>query len=292
MKNYTILYNPHAGNGRGKENAQELRQILPGDKLAFYDMTQIPAYQEFFSDLPQDTQVVICGGDGTLNRFLNDTAALRLPESLLYYPGGSGNDFLRDVAQEESSKLLPLKDYIAALPKVTVNGKTYEFLNGIGYGIDGYCCQVGDEMREKSTKKVNYTSIAINGLLFHYKPTNAVVTVDGEKHTYHHVWLAPTMNGRYYGGGMMPTPAQSRLNPDGTVSTMVMYGKGKLKTLAVFPSIFKGEHIRHDEMVEVLTGHHIRVEFDRPTPLQIDGETIPDVTFYEVSGRGGSAARQ
>ena len=45
-------------------------------------------------------------------------------------------------------------------------------------------------------------------------------------------------------------------------------------------------------MVDVLTGHHIRVEFDRPTPLQIDGETIPDVTFYEVSGRGGSAARQ
>lgn len=65
-------------------------------------------------------------------------------------------------------------------------------------------------------------------------------------------------------------------------SAMVMYGAGKLKTLAVFPSIFKGEHVRHGEMVEVLTGHNIRVEFDRPTPLQIDGETIPDVTSYEV----------
>lgn len=137
-----------------------------------------------------------------------------------------------------------------------------------------------------------YTSIAINGLLFHYKPTNAVVTVDGETHTHHHVWLAPTMNGRYYGGGMMPTPAQRRLNPDGTISTMVMYGKGKLKTLTVFPSIFKGEHIRHNEMVDVLTGHHIRVEFDRPTPLQIDGETIPNVTSYEVSGHGSCAAGQ
>lgn len=63
------------------------------------------------------------------------------------------------------------------------------------------------------------------------------------------------MNGRYYGGGMMPTPTQRRLNPDGTMSTMVMYGKGKLKTLTVFPSIFKGAHIRHNEMVEMLTGH-------------------------------------
>lgn len=100
-----------------------------------------------------------------------------------------------------------------------------------------------------------YTSIAINGLLFHYKPTSAVVTVDGKTHPYHHVWLAPTMNGRYYGGGMMPTPAQRRLNPDGTISTMVMYGKGRLKPLTVFPSIFKGAHIRHNEMAEVLTGH-------------------------------------
>ena len=100
-----------------------------------------------------------------------------------------------------------------------------------------------------------YTSIAINGLLFHYKPTSAVVTVDGKTHTYHHVWLAPTVNGRYYGGGMTPTPAQRRLNPDGIISTMVMYGKGKLKTLTVFPSIFKGAHIRHNEMAEVLTGH-------------------------------------
>ena len=63
------------------------------------------------------------------------------------------------------------------------------------------------------------------------------------------------MNGRYYGGGMTPTPAQRRLNPDGTISTMVMYGKGKLKTLTVFPFIFKGAHIRHNEMAEVLTGH-------------------------------------
>jgi len=284
MQSYLILYNPQAGNGRGEENALTIQNILPEGNLTFRDMTQIGDYREFFSKLPRETSVVICGGDGTLNRFLNDTAGLPLQDDLFYYPGGSGNDFLRDVAQEGGPRLIRLKEYMEDLPQVTVNGKTYRFLNGIGYGIDGYCCQVGDALRESSAKKVNYTAIAIKGLLFHYKPTNAVVTVDGQKHTYKKVWLAPTMNGRYYGGGMMPTPAQDRLNPEGTVSAMVMYGAGKLKTLAVFPSIFKGEHVRHGEMVEVLTGRNIRVEFDRPTPLQIDGETIPDVTSYEVTG--------
>ena len=122
-------------------------------------------------------------------------------------------------------------------------------------------------------------------MLFHYHTTNAVVTVDGVKHEYKKVWLAPTMNGRFYGGGMMPTPNQDRLSEDGTVSTMVLYGSGKLKTLIVFPSIFKGEHIKHKEMVEVLTGHEINVEFDRPTALQIDGETILGVTSYKVTAK-------
>lgn len=90
------------------------------------------------------------------------------------------------------------------------------------------------------------------------------------------------MNGRYYGGGMIPTPKQDRLQND-TVSTLVMHGSGKLKTLMVFPSIFKGTHIKHTEMAEVLSGKHITVEFDRPTPLQIDGETIPGVTSYSVT---------
>jgi len=81
---------------------------------------------------------------------------------------------------------------------------------------------------------------------------------------------------------MMPTPQQDRLNPDETLSVMVYHGKGKLKTLAVFPSIFQGEHVKHTEMVKVFTGKDIKVKFDRPCPLQIDGETILGVTEYHA----------
>ena len=53
----------------------------------------------------------------------------------------------------------------------------------------------------------------------------------------------------------------------------------------VFPTIFKGEHVGHTEMVEVHTGHEIKVEFDVPCALQIDGETILGVTEYSVSAK-------
>lgn len=56
------------------------------------------------------------------------------------------------------------------------------------------------------------------------------------------------MNGRYYGGGMIPTPQQDRLAQPKQLSVMVFRSPGKLKALAVFPSIFKGEHIKHTDV--------------------------------------------
>ena len=285
MAAYTVLYNPYAGNGRGEENTRAIGEFLPGEEIDFHDMTKIEDYGEFFRLLPPETRVILSGGDGTLNRFINDTSGLDIPQDIYYYAAGSGNDFLRDLGRKPEDGPFPIGEYLRALPVVTVNGKQYRFLNGIGYGIDGYCCQVGDEQREKSTKPVNYTAIAIKGLLFHYHPANAEVIVDGVSHTYRKVWLAPTMNGRYYGGGMEVAPAQDRLNAAREQSVVVMYGSGKLKTLIVFPSIFKGEHVKHKEMVEVLTGHEITVKFDRPCALQIDGETVLGVTEYSVSSK-------
>ena len=242
--------------------------------------------------------VIVCGGDGTLNRFVNETEGISIQNALYYYAIGSGNDFARDLGKEQGGEpSYQINRYLKDLPTVTVNGQRRRFLNGIGYGIDGYCCEEGDKLREKSEKEnsnkpINYTAIAIKGLLFHYKPTNAIVTVDGKKYTYKKVWLAPTMNGRYYGGGMMPTPDQDRLGAQKKVTVMVMHGSGKLKTLMIFPSIFKGEHIKHTKTVELLSGNDIKVEFDRPTPLQIDGETVLNVREYTVKSALPSAEGQ
>lgn len=285
MADYTVLYNPLAGNGRGYEQAQELKALYPGKDLNFVDMTEMQDYAAFFEALPKDEPVIICGGDGTINRFINDSLAAGAEREILYYATGSGNDFLRDVGKNRGGKPFPINDYIKNLPVATINGRSYRFLNGIGYGIDGYCCEEGDRLRKVSDKPVNYTAIAIKGLLFHYKSTDAEVTVDGVTRKYKNVWLAPTMNGRYYGGGMMPTPDQDRLDNKGEVSVMVFHNPDKLKTLMAFPSIFSGEHVKRRDMVEVYTGHDIEVKFSRPTPLQVDGETISDVTEYTVSAK-------
>ena len=81
---------------------------------------------------------------------------------------------------------------------------------------------------------------------------------------------------------MKVTPEQDRFDPEGKVSFAVLHGTGKIRTLMIFPSIFEGEHVKHTEAVEVHTGNEVTVEFDRPMALQVDGETILDVSSYTV----------
>ena len=47
-----------------------------------------------------------------------------------------------------------ISSYIKKLPICEINGKRYRFINGVGFGIDGYCCEMGDEFKKKSKRKV------------------------------------------------------------------------------------------------------------------------------------------
>ena len=274
-----ILYNPIASAGGCENEARALMADYADSKLL--DVTKIEDFSAFVGQLEAEDEIILCGGDGTLNHLANAVREISLKNKIYYYPCGSGNDFGRDIGiQKEGKTPVCINQYLKDLPTVTVNGEERVFINGVGYGIDGYCCEEGDQLREVADKAVDYTAIAIKGLLFYYKPTNATITVDGNKYTYKKVWLAPTMFGRYYGGGMIPTPGQTRLNEEKTLSVLSFHGSGKLKSLIMFPSIFKGEHVKYKKHIQVLSGKEITVEFDRPTPLQIDGETVPNVTKY------------
>ena len=281
---YYVLYNPLAGNGTAEDSINHLPHD-PSAEIVKCDVTKIDCYSDFFSKLDTEDVIILCGGDGTLNRFMNGTDGLTLPSDILYFPAGSGNDFLTDVEKTKEESPFSIKKYIKDLPTVTIKDKTYRFINNVGFGIDGYCCEVGDKKKAESTKKVDYTSIAINGLLFHYEPTNATVIVDGVEHHFKKVWLAPTMKGRFYGGGMMACPEQDRNNPDGELSVLLFHGSGRIKTLVIFPSIFKGKHVKSKKVVTILTGKNITVKFDGPRTVQIDGETILGVTEYTACAR-------
>lgn len=279
-----VFFNPLSNNKKGSHAESDLRKIFNGRDVEFVDITTVKNASQEFARMKADDEVVISGGDGTLTRFADDIYDIKPVQKIFLYPCGSGNDFYNDIKGtcQLENKLIPLNKYIESLPEVSVNGIKRHFINGIGYGIDGYCCEEGDRIRAVSDRKVNYTLIALKGLLGGYHPCNAKITVDGVSKVYRKVWLAPTMIGRYYGGGMQITPMQNRLNEEKTVTCGVCHSASVIKILTVFPKIYKGNHVNHTEILEFRAGHDVTVEFERPTALQIDGETIRNVTSYTV----------
>ncbi len=277
---YHILYNPSSDNGRGGADEEAVEKLLAGSEIVKQNIISIDTQEYIRSETAPDDIILICGGDGTLNRFVNSIDVENVNRRIDYYAAGTGNDFFRDLGLARGVIAENINACITGLPRVTVKGKTYRFFNGVGFGIDGYCCEVGDRMRAAGKTDINYAGIAIKGLLFHFKPANATVTIDGKTTGYRKVWLAPTMKGRFYGGGMMPVPKQDRGDTEKKLSVLVWHGSGKLKTLSIFPGIFKGQHLKHSECCKSFSGKTVNVRFDRPCALQIDGETITGVEEY------------
>ena len=102
MANF-VLYNPLAGACKGEgwmEKISKAATTAYGEgQFTAFDITKLE-HTEFFADKTEEDSVMLCGGDGTLNRFANDTVDIEVKCDVLYYAMGTGNDFLKDIGKE------------------------------------------------------------------------------------------------------------------------------------------------------------------------------------------------
>ena len=288
-----ILYNPKSNCGKDFENVlNSVKDYYKNEEQNAVDITTVEDTKALFDTFDDSDDVVLVGGDGTLNVLCNNLRGYDIKNRLFLFKAGSGNDFLRDVElslEGDDAKVVQINEYINNLPVVTVKGKEYLFINNVGYGIDGKVCTAAEDERAKGKKEINYTTLSIKLLLTSYKSNGAKVTVDGVTKEFKKVWLAPVMNGLFYGGGMMPAPQQDRKGD--SLSCCVIHSTNAIQTLIIFPSLFKGEHIKYKKKVEVMSGREIKVEFDASQDVQIDGEIIRDVTEISAKKFGDCKSR-
>ena len=192
-----ILYNKLANNGNGKVSADELKAGLSGEsELVNVCETDV---KEWIKGLTAEDLCIICGGDGTLNRFANDIYGTEVPCDIVLSGAGTGNDFLRDIKEfYDSSDRPSIKKYIEKLPKVKVKDIECRFINGIGFGIDGMCCEEADKMKAAGKQKINYAGLSVKLMLFKYKCPKATITIDDKVVEYNKVWLASAFEGKQY----------------------------------------------------------------------------------------------
>ncbi|MBR2902173.1 MAG: diacylglycerol kinase family protein [Clostridia bacterium] len=276
-----VLYNPYSNSGDNDKQINDVMERFSSVSVQLMSVAEVDDPVEFFKGQHPGDETILLGGDGTLNRMINALDGY-VPENKLWlYKAGTGNDFINDVygGNAPDGTLLQINDYIRDLPEVMIRGKKYRFINNCAFGIDGKVCRVGDELKAKFKRRINYTLLAARVLLT-YKRSNAKITVDGVTYEFKDVWLAPTMNGRYFGGGMKVAPMQDR-NSD-NLTLVVFHSASLLRTFTIFPRIFGGSHVKFKQYFSSFQGKEISVEYDLPQDVQIDGEVIPDVLSYSV----------
>lgn len=272
---YCVLYNPKSGDNANLK--ARLDATMFGDEFYYISMPEVTDFKAFFEQITDN--IIICGGDGTLNYFINKIAGIPRRSHLFYFDTGSGNDFHTDVCGGERPYSIDI--YLENLPIVRFNNQNVLMLNGAGCGLDSYACFEGEKQRAKDHKPINYAKYVKRGLFGGFKPYNARITVDGAVYNFDKIWVDMIMNGKFIGGGIKIAPMQNRLN-NSTLSLIIGHTKSRVGAFGIFPSVLRGSHIKNTKTFQVLQGKYFKIECDRAMPLQVDGEIFPDVSSFEV----------
>lgn len=270
-----ILYNPLANGGHGTDGLKKLQAVFEAEEPASVDVTAVDT-GAFLRTLTKEDRVIVCGGDGTIHRLVNSLDGTVPAVPIYVWRFGTGNDFLRDVAEKTEDRVL-LNDHIRNLPVAEFHGQRRRFLNGCSLGVDAVVCAMMEENR-LHPKKSSYAMTALQAFFRRYKPVSGRITVDGQTREYKDIWMAGTMHGHYQGGGMNFAPDQDR---NGTwLCSIVWHGTSALGTLLRFPTLLVGLHTRFKGICEIRFGHTVTVELDQPTTIQLDGEVMENIRSY------------
>ncbi len=277
-----LLYNSLSSSLKGEEKAKEKADIL-SQRFPDLKLTNLVDldHDAFVFNLKSDDNVLLAGGDGSLNHFINAIHGIDLPCPFYLVPNGTGNDFAKDNADKiDDDGLIRLNELLHNLPCVEVNGKAYRFFNGTGLGIDGDTCNEANHQKEKGKKKISYVKIGLDLILKNYQTTTATVEINGKTYTFNDVFMASSMYGKYFGGGILIAKHQDRANKK--LTFFVAKAKGKIKTLLALNSVNNGKADKIPKTIQYFETEEVKVKFSTPHALQIDGEIIENVTEYRA----------
>ncbi|KRQ85934.1 Diacylglycerol kinase [Caloramator mitchellensis] len=277
---FLFIVNPKAGHGKAKGLVPLIQNICNKKGVEFkieYTMAPEHATQIAKEGSKYFDVVASVGGDGTLNEVVN--GIIGSEAALGVIPGGTGNDFARTIY--EDSDIEKILEYIINGEIIRVDlGKCNDrfFINIGSAGIDSEIAHAV----QRSNKIFSGKSAYLYGLvktLLKYQGKNFNVSID-EYSFNAKTLLVTASNGKYYGGGMLPTPEADI--SDGLFDICFIENMNKLKIPFLLSKYIKGEHIDLRE-VSMFKGSKLVITSDEEFAVNIDGEIIiTDRAEFEI----------
>lgn len=273
---HIIMVNPVSGRKNGYKHAEVVHKLLKK-----YNIESEIFCSEYSGHMRkvsyemshnEKTRFYSIGGDGTLNEIVS--GIVNTDSEIVVLPCGTGNDFARYINDYSSLRKIVLTSLNAKSSKIDViklNGNRY-CINILNAGFDALIAYNMNKFRwvpfVSGTTKYN---LAIIYTLFFNKNyrlrihTNEFTKKD--KFT-----LVAISNGKYYGGGVIPSPNSKP--DDGNLSICTVSSTSLFQKLILLPKYKKCKHenLKQAHISDNTT--YVSIVSNKKFPLSIDGEII------------------
>ncbi len=273
MEKLLFIVNPVAGKGRGKKALPIIEKKMK-DKNIPYEIiiTSKPLEAKTLAKENVDSfgTIIAVGGDGTVNEVSQGLIESKKGR-LGIIPCGTGNDFVRALninLDIERSLDIIIEGKIKAIDVGRVNG--HHFLNISSIGFDSHTVITTNKIKKRINGMLAYI-IGVLLTLIKYKKEKADLIIDDKEYK-RNLMLLAVGNGNTYGGGMELLPMA--VIDDGYFHICVVRDVSNLKLLFLFPSIFKGTHLKHTKYVEIFKANKLIYKNKKEIKLNIDGEIL------------------
>lgn len=273
MNKYLFIINPTAGGGTAKEVEYLIKEVMNKSHKDFEIVFTTKPKEASIIAANKDYDIVVAvGGDGTINEV--SSGLIKKGKGILgIIPAGTGNDLSRSLGIPLNTKQALetiLKCNISEIAAGQSNGN--HFLNISSAGFDVEVLTNLDMIRKKIKGRFSYV-LAVIYTLMKFKKKLVTLELDGKIYDKNLLLLA-VGNGKYYGGGMMVLPNADLY--DDYLHICLVKDISNLKTLTLFPLIFKGKHLKFTKYVETYKAKSIKITGKSPLLLNIDGEVLKE----------------
>jgi YegS/Rv2252/BmrU family lipid kinase len=267
-----LLVNPTSGGGRALKILPRVEAALDAGRVPFrvvrtrsleHGVDKALAAVEA-GELP-----VVISGDGLVGAIGGAIAGGETPLGVV--PVGRGNDLARVLGiptDPEEAIAVVLAGHTRTIDIGEANGRPFLGIASVGFDSDAN--RIANESRLGGN--LVYAWAALRALAG-WKPARFTIAI-GEQRTRVEGFSVIVANNKAYGGGMFVAP-DAELD-DGAFDVVTISRVGKLRFLGNLPKVFKGTHVRNDE-VSVVRAARLSVSASRPFAVYADGEHLTDL---------------
>lgn len=269
---FLIIHNPLSNNSKSKKITHQIVKFFQKNNVPFYlrSTLKIENLNTFLKSNPTITDILYCGGDGSINYMINSVDLQKVHQNIYLAKSGSGNDFLRSLKRIHSGSI--------AIANATTNVKNVRFINGCGIGVDASVCHFVNQDTKKN--KLSYFINAFRAFS-QFHPVAMDVIVDGVPHHYEKTYFCAVQNGKYFGGGMKVAPDADPTSDVYQVCVAHTVSRALLSTL--FMTIYSGLHTKIHKYVDMFAGKDIQIKSSQKLFFQADGEVLAGIDEVRVT---------